>query len=143
MQTVGAEVTGTIEGVLELHPKGYGFLRDPKNNYSARDSDPFVSSTFIEKHGLREGVLVRGEIGPGAKGQGPRLKSVESVDGRSPEDYQQIKHFDELTPINPFEQIKLERGAEPVTMRVMDLLTPIGKGQRALIVSPPRSGRCC
>src|SRR5690606_37878981 len=105
------------------------------------ETDPFVSSTVIEKYGLREGVLVRGEIGPGAKGQGPRLKSVESVDGRSPEEYQTIKHFDELTPINPFEQIKLERGPEPVTMRVMDLLTPIGKGQRALLVSPPRSGK--
>jgi len=137
----GVETTGTIEGVLELHPKGYGFLRDPKNNYSAKETDPFVSSTLIEKNRLREGVLIRGEIGPGAKGQGPRLKSIETIDTRSIEDYQTLKHFDELTPINPFEQIKLERGPEPVTMRVMDLLTPIGKGQRALIVSPPRSGK--
>jgi transcription termination factor Rho len=137
----GVETTGTIEGVLELHPKGYGFLRDPKNNYSAKETDPFVSSTLIEKHRLREGVIIRGEIGPGAKGQGPRLKSVETIDNRSIEEYQAIKNFDELTPINPFEQIKLETGPEPVTMRVMDLLTPIGKGQRALIVSPPRSGK--
>lgn len=141
VQMAGVETTGTIEGVLELHPKGYGFLRDPNNNYSAKETDPFVSSTVIEKHRLREGVLVRGEIGPGAKGQGPRLKSIETVDNRSVEDFQALKNFDELTPINPFEQIKLERGSEPVTMRVMDLLTPIGKGQRALIVSPPRSGK--
>lgn len=138
---ISTEVTGTVEGVLELHPKGYGFLRDPKNNYSGKETDPFVSSTVIEKHRLREGVTVRGEIGPGAKGQGPRLKTIESVDGRTVEEYQNIKNFDELTPINPFEQIRLERGAEPVTMRVMDLLTPIGKGQRALIVAPPRSGK--
>ncbi len=137
----GGESLGVIEGVLELHPKGYGFLRDPKNNYTGRETDPFVSSTFIEKNGLREGVLIRGEIGSGAKGQGPRLRSIETIDGRTIEDYQQIKHFDELTPINPFEQIRLERGPEPVTMRVMDLLTPIGKGQRALIVAPPRSGK--
>ena len=138
---VSNEITGIAEGILELHPKGYGFLRDPGNDYTARDSDPFVSSTTIEKNSLREGVLIVGDIGPGAKGQGPRLKSVSSIDGRSVEDYLKIRAFDTLTPINPFEQIRLERGQEPVTMRVVDLLCPIGKGQRALIVAPPRSGK--
>ena len=85
--------------------------------------------------------MVRGEVGAGARGQGPRLATIETIDGRSVEDYEQIKHFDTLTAINPFEQIKLETGPEPVTMRVMDLLTPIGKGQRALIVAPPRTGK--
>ena len=137
----GEDVTGTIEGVLELHPKNYGFLRSPEKNYSAQDSDAFVSSSFIDKHGLREGVLIRGEVGPGTKGQGPRLKSIETIDGRDVEEYQKIKHFDDLTPVNPFEQIRLETGPRPITMRVMDLLTPIGKGQRALLVAPPRSGK--
>ncbi|WP_240928054.1 transcription termination factor Rho [Thalassoroseus pseudoceratinae] len=135
------DITGTIEGVLELHPKNYGFLRSPEKNYSAQDSDAFVSSSFIDKHGLREGVLIRGEVGPGTKGQGPRLKSIETIDGRTIEEYQKIRHFDELTPVNPFEQIRLETGPRPITMRVMDLLTPIGKGQRALLVAPPRSGK--
>jgi transcription termination factor Rho len=134
-------VTGTIEGVLELHPKGYGFLRDPAKNYLAQDTDAFVSSSLIEKHRLREGVLIRGEVGPGTRGQGPRLMNCETVDGRSLEDYAKIKSFEDLTPINPFEQIRLETGPKPVTMRVMDLLTPIGKGQRALIVAPPRTGK--
>jgi transcription termination factor Rho len=137
----GDEVTGTIEGVLELHPKGYGFLRDPSKNYAAQETDAFVSSSLIEKHNLREGILIRGDVGPGSKGQGPRLKSIESVDGRTLEEYAKIKVFEELTPINPFEQVKLETGPRPVTMRVMDLLTPIGKGQRALIVAPPRTGK--
>ncbi|MGE3315486.1 MAG: transcription termination factor Rho [Planctomycetaceae bacterium] len=137
----GQEVMGTIEGVLELHPKGYGFLRDMKKDYAAQDTDAFVSSSLIEKHRLREGILIRGEVGPGTKQQGPRLLSIETIDGRSIEDYQQIKLFDELTAINPFEQIKLEIGAAPISMRVMDLLTPIGKGQRALIVAPPRTGK--
>ena len=132
---------GTVEGILELHPKGYGFLRDPKNNYASVKNDTFVSSTLIEKNRLREGVLLKGEASAGIKGQGPRLKSIETIDGRTPEEYMQIRPFDELTPINPFEQIKLETGAAPVTMRVMDLLTPIGKGQRALIVAPPRTGK--
>lgn len=137
----GQEVSGVMEGVLELHPKGYGFLRNPSKNYAAQETDAFVSSTVIDKHGLREGILVRGEVGPGSKGQGPRLKSIETIDGRTLEEYQSVKCFDDLTPINPFEQIRLETGPKPVTMRVMDLLTPIGKGQRALIVAPPRTGK--
>ena len=135
------EIAGIIEGVLELHPKGYGFMRDSKVNYAAQDSDAFVSSTMVEKYGLREGILIRGEVGPGTRAQGPRLHEIISIDGRTPEQYQQIKNFDTLTAINPFEQIKLETTQDKVTMRVMDLLTPIGKGQRALIVAPPRTGK--
>ncbi len=136
-----APVAGVVEGVLEMHPKGYGFLRDPNNNYAAGKSDPFVPGSLIEKARLREGVLIRGEIVAGTKGQGPRLKTLETIDGRTLEEYQKVKPFDELTAINPFEQIKLETGPTPITMRVMDLLTPIGKGQRALIVAPPRTGK--
>ncbi len=110
-------------------------------NYSAQDTDAFVSSSVIEKHRLREGIMIRGEVGPGTKGQGPRLKVIETIDGRTIEEYQQVKFFDDLTPVNPFEMIKLETGPTPITMRVMDLLTPIGKGQRALIVAPPRTGK--
>mgnify|MGYP002624226372 CR=1 FL=1 len=137
----GQEIIGVHEGVLELHPKGYGFLRDPNANYAAQETDPFVSSSLIEKHNLREGISIRGEVGQGTKGQGPRLRSIESIDGRTLEEYAKIKKFDELTPINPFEQIVLETGTRPITMRVMDLLTPIGKGQRALLVAPPRTGK--
>jgi len=134
-------MTGTITGVLELHPKGYGFLRSSDNDYSARETDAFVSSSFVEKHHLREGIMLTGDIGPGTRGQGPRLLTINSIDGGSVEDYEKLKHFDTLTAINPFEQIKLETGPKPTTMRVMDLLTPIGKGQRALIVAPPRTGK--
>lgn len=135
------QTSGKIEGVLELHPKGYGFLRSAANDYGARESDPFVSSSFVEKHHLREGIKIIGEIGPGTRGQGPRLLEIESIDGGAVEDYEARQHFDNLTPINPFEQLRLERGPLPVTMRVMDLLCPIGKGQRALLVAPPRSGK--
>lgn len=134
-------IEGTFEGVLELHPKGYGFLRDPKKNYAAEDSNPFVSSSLVEKYRFREGVLIKGEVGAGSRNQGPRLQEVELIDGYTPEEYEEIKNFDELTPINPFEQIKLEVGPTPITMRVMDLLCPIGKGQRALLVAPPRTGK--
>ena len=141
MPSESAPSLGTVEGVLELHPKGYGFLRDPKNNYAAGKNDPFIPGSLIERNRLREGVMLKGEIVPGAKAQGPRLRNIESVDGRTLEEYAKIKSFDDLTAINPFEHIKLETGPTPVTMRVMDLLTPIGKGQRALIVAPPRTGK--
>lgn len=137
----GPEVLTPVQGILELHPKGYGFLRDPKAGYISQDSDSFVSGSLIEKYGLREGVLITGENVPGGRGQGPRLKSIQTIEGRLPEQYPEIKNFDSLTPINPHEQIRLETGPTPITMRVMDLLTPIGKGQRALIVAPPRTGK--
>ncbi len=137
----GPEQVTPVMGVLELHPKGYGFLRDAKAGYISQESDAFVSSSLIEKYHLREGVIVTGEGTVGHRGQGPRLRSVDSIDGRTPEVYQQVKQFDELTPITPDQQIRLETGPTPVTMRVMDLLTPIGKGQRALLVAPPRSGK--
>ena len=126
----GPEVLTPVQGILELHPKGYGFLRDPKAGYVSQDSDAFVSGSLIEKYGLREGVLITGENVPGGRGQGPRLKTIQTIEGRLPELYPEIKTFDTLTPINPFTQIRLETGTTPITMRVMDLLTPIGKGQR-------------
>jgi len=136
--------TGLIEpgyGLLELHPNGYGFLRSPKSNYSRERSDPFVPGTMIEKYGLREGVMVRGLVQHARKSQGPRIKEIVDIDGYAPEDYSKIVPFDELTPINPEQWLSLETGSKPLTTRVMDLLTPLGKGQRALIVAPPRSGK--
>lgn len=128
-------------GLLEMHPNGYGFLRSPTKNYSRDRSDPFVPGTMIEKYGLREGLIVRGKVQPGRRQQGPRLRELIDVDGMAPDDYSEVKHFDDLTPINPEQAYKLESGPTPLTTRVMDLLTPMGKGQRALIVAPPRSGK--
>jgi transcription termination factor Rho len=128
-------------GVLEMHPNGYGFLRNPATNFTRERSDPFVPGTMIEKFGLREGVLLTGMVQRHRRGQGPRLKELLDVDGIAPDDYLKVKSFDELTPINPEEWFQLETGQTPITTRVMDLLTPLGKGQRALIVAPPRTGK--
>jgi transcription termination factor Rho len=128
-------------GVLEMHPNGYGFLRNPAANYVRQMTDPFVPGSMIEKYGLREGVLVSGMVQAGRKQQGPRLKEILDVDGLPPEKYRDVKPFDSLTPINPEFWLKLETGPQPLTTRVMDLLTPLGKGQRALIVAPPRTGK--
>ncbi len=128
-------------GVLELHPNGYGFLRSISNNLSRERTDPFVPGTMIEKFRLREGVLINGMVQHSRRQQGPRLKEVLDVDGMKPEDYPNVKGFDQLTPINPESWLQLETGQQPITTRVIDLLTPIGKGQRALIVAPPRTGK--
>jgi transcription termination factor Rho len=128
-------------GVLEMHPNGYGFLRNPATNFTRERTDPFVPGTMIEKFGLREGLLLHGTVQRHRRGQGPRLKELLDVDGLAPEDYTKVKTFDELTPINPEEWLRLETGQQPVSTRVMDLLTPLGKGQRALIVAPPRTGK--
>jgi transcription termination factor Rho len=129
-------------GVLEMHPNGYGFLRDPDaGNYIRQMTDPFVPGSMIEKYGLREGVLISGMVQPGRRNQGPRLREIQDVDGMDPEQYKNVKSFDSLTPINPEFWLRLETGPQPLTTRVMDLLTPLGKGQRALIVAPPRTGK--
>lgn len=128
-------------GLLELHPNGYGFLRSPDNNYSRERTDPFVPGTMIEKYRLRPGLMIHGMVQQARKQQGPRLREITEVDGIKPEDYVNVKMFDELTPINPEEWLRLEVGPQPLTTRVMDLLTPLGKGQRALIVAPPRTGK--
>ncbi|WP_182864796.1 transcription termination factor Rho [Stieleria mannarensis] len=129
------------EGILELHPNGYGFLRSRDNNYSRERSDPFVPGTMIERFGLRQGVYIKAMMQQAKRQQGPRIREILDVDGIPPEEYPDVKSFDTLTPINPEEWLVLERGQRPVTNRVIDLLAPLGKGQRALIVAPPRSGK--
>ena len=115
-------------------------MRNPARNYSAQPADPYVSAPMIQKFGLREGVLVSGPTEQAKKGSGPRLARIEHLEGGAPESYTR-RDFDQLTPIDPHEQIILETETEPLTTRVMDLLTPIGKGQRGLIVAPPRTGK--
>jgi transcription termination factor Rho len=128
-------------GLLEMHPNGYGFMRSPDNNYSRERTDPFVPGTMIEKYGLRQGVMIRGMVQHARKQQGPRLREILDVDGMPPDDYKEVKPFDSLTAINPEQWYRLETGPTPLTTRVMDLLTPLGRGQRALIVAPPRTGK--
>jgi len=128
-------------GVLEMHPNGYGFLRSAETNYTRERTDPFVPGTMIERYRLREGVAIKAMVQPGRRQQGPRVKEIVEVEGMAPDDYPKVKTFDQLTPINPEYWLRLETGQQPLTTRIMDLLTPLGKGQRALIVAPPRTGK--
>lgn len=131
-------------GILEMHPNGYGFLRSPENHYARERSDPFVPGTMIEKFGLRQGVCIKAMMQQARRQTGPRVREILDVDGVAPDEYCNVKNFDDdkaLTPINPEEWLNLEIGKDPITNRVIDLLAPLGKGQRSLIVAPPRSGK--
>jgi transcription termination factor Rho len=133
-------ITSPAQGVLELHPRGHGFLRNPVRNYCAQPEDAYVPAGIIQKHKLREGLLLAGPIENGGPSRGPRLARLDTIEQLTPEKFVS-RNFDLLTPIDPNERIRLETGKEPLTTRVMDLLTPIGKGQRGLIVAPPRTGK--
>src|SRR5437764_5224731 len=109
----------TVQGVLEIHPKGFGFLRSPARHYVAQPADPYVSAPLIQRFGLREGILVTGPTEQAKRGAGPRLARVEQLEGLTPDKYPR-RDFDRLTPIDPREQVILETGTEPLTTRVMD-----------------------
>ena len=130
------------EGVLEVLPDGYGFLRSPKFNYLPGQDDIYVSPSQIKRFDLRTGDTVSGQIRPPKDNERfIALLRVEAVIFESPEKKRDINLFDNLTPIYPNERLDLEINAKEYTMRIMNLLTPIGKGQRGLIVSPPRAGK--
>ena len=128
------------QGVLEVQPQGHGILRNPARNYLDQPSDPFVPAPLIKKFSLRDGILVGGPLEPGRQGNRPRLRSIEQIEGADPHGFAR-REWDELTPIDPHEHIVLETTSDMITTRVMDLFTPIGKGQRGLIVAPPRTGK--
>ncbi len=130
-----------VSGILELLPKGYGFLRAPNQGYAQQRSDAYVPQRLADKYKLRAGSLVSGAAQRVRDCEGPRLVEVREIDGRTPEDARSEKGFDDLTPVTPHEWLRLETGGQPLSTRVVDLLAPLGKGQRALIVAPPRTGK--
>ena len=131
----------TYSGVLEMHPKGHGYLRDPARNFRINSDDAYVGSPLLSKFQLKQGVRLTGLAEAPRRGEAPKLAELIDIEGRTPDQYLDLRRFDELTVIDPCEPIRLEVGPEPLGMRVIDLLTPIGKGQRGLIVAPPRTGK--
>jgi transcription termination factor Rho len=139
-----AEKSGLIfsEGVLEVLPDGFGFLRAPDYNYLAGPDDIYVSPSQIRKFDLHTGDTVAGQIRPPKEGERYfALIKVEAVNFEPPARGKERIFFENLTALYPQEKIKLEADAENLTTRVMDLMTPLGKGQRALIVAAPRTGK--
>ncbi len=130
------------KGVLEVLGDGYGFLRSSDYNYLPSPDDIYVSPSQIKRFGLRTGDYIRGQVRSPKDGERFfALLRVESVNGKNPEEIKERTLFDNLTPLYPTKRIKLESVPGEYSMRVMDLLSPIGKGQRGLIVSPPKSGK--
>ncbi|MCX8055479.1 MAG: transcription termination factor Rho [Ignavibacteria bacterium] len=132
----------TSEGVLEVMPDGYGFLRSPDYNYLPSPDDIYVSPSQIKKFFLRTGDTIRGQVrAPKDQERFFALLKVETINYLPPENIRERTIFDNLTPLYANSRIKLERQPNEYSMRVVDLLCPIGKGQRGLIVSPPKSGK--
>jgi transcription termination factor Rho len=130
------------EGVLEILPEGYGFLRSPDWNYLYGPDDIYVSPSQIKRFDLRTGDTILGQVRPPKEGERYlALLKVETVNGEEPEKAKHRVAFDNLRPRYPEERIRLERKDGDLSMRVMDILCPIGKGQRGLIVSPPKAGK--
>ena len=127
------------EGIVEVSGKGFGFLREAKRSFVQTPADIFVTPEVCRKYNLRDGQWIKGEVRRSSRG--PQLFRLTELNGKDPEQYRNLPNFEELTTINPKKRIKLETVPERYTTRVMDLMTPIGKGQRGLIVAPPRTGK--
>ncbi len=138
----GAELTRDPEfgdGIIEISGKGFGFLRDAKRNFVQTPNDIFVTPEIVRRFQLRDGMWISGEIRKGNRG--PQLTRLLKINDDEPTKYQDLRPFEELTTINPNKRIKLETVPDRFTTRIMDLMTPLGMGQRGLIVAPPRTGK--
>ena len=138
------EQNGVIygEGVLEILPDGFGFLRSPDSNYLPGPDDMYVSPSQIRRFSLKTGDTVSGQIRPPKDGERYfALLKVENINYEDPEVAADKILFDNMTPLYPTERIRLETNSNNLSTRIMDLMTPLGKGQRGLIVSPPRTGK--
>lgn len=127
-------------GILEVMPDGYGFIRC--ENYLPGENDVYVAPSQIRRFGLKTGDILRGNTR--VKTQSEKFSAllyVKSINGYKPEIAIQRKNFEDLTPIFPYERLRLERPGSAISMRIMDLLSPVGKGQRGMIVSPPKAGK--
>ncbi|MEM9478557.1 MAG: transcription termination factor Rho [Verrucomicrobiota bacterium] len=127
------------EGMLEISGKGFGFLRIPDRNFYPSPKDVFVTPETVRNYGLRDGIWVKAEAKQGHRG--PQLTKLISCNGLEPDAYKTLPHFDELKAVHPDLRYVLETSQTKMTTRIVDMMAPIGRGQRGLIVAPPRSGK--
>ncbi|MCL1893544.1 MAG: transcription termination factor Rho [Holophagaceae bacterium] len=130
------------EGLLEVLPEGFGFLRSPDQNYLASSDDIYISPSQIKKFGLHTGDIISGMIrAPKEEEKFFAMLRIDAVNFDPPLTAKERTHFDDLVPLYPTQHLKMERDPHELSTRIMDLMTPLGKGQRALIVAPPRTGK--
>jgi transcription termination factor Rho len=128
-------------GFLEIAEKGFGFLRSPENRFQPKPTDIFVTPDTIKRNFLREGCQVEGALQPPHRGVSPQLREVFAVNGMPFTDYTKSVRFENLTSIDPIEKFSLETTPDLIETRVIDLVTPVGRGTRGIIVAPPRTGK--
>jgi len=133
-----AEPVETV-GMVEISPKGFGFLRERARDFQQSPSDVFITPEVVRVYGLRDGLMVKCISKQGVRG--PQLVELLEINSRPPEEYLNLPYFEELTAINPDKKLTLETESSRSTTRVIDLIAPIGRGQRGLIVAPPRTGK--
>src|SRR5690606_14623467 len=131
------------DGVLEILPAGFGFLRSPEYSYLACPDDIYVAPSQIRRFGLKVGHIVQGTIRPPKESERYfALLRVDAINGHPPDALNDVKTFEDLTPLHPYQRLVLETPENAsIEMRIVDLVTPIGRGQRGLIVAPPRTGK--
>ncbi len=134
-------VPETGVGFLEVSEKGFGFLRSPENRFQPKPTDIFVTPDTIKRCFLREGCKVAGKLQPPHRGNSPQMKEVQAVNDMPFEQFVQAVRFENLTTIDPIEKFTLETTPDVLETRIIDLVTPIGKGTRGIIVAPPRTGK--
>ncbi len=137
----GEKAANYGSGYLEISEKGFGFLRTAANHFHPKPTDIFVTPDSIRRSFLREGSHVAGTTQPPHRGTSPQLKTVEKVNDMPFDEYTKAVRFENLTTIDPIEKYNLETTPDQLETRVIDLVTPIGKGTRGLIVAPPRTGK--
>ena len=128
-------------GYLEISEKGFGFLRTSQNHFNPKPTDIFVTPDTIRRSFLREGAYIEGATQPPHRGTSPQLKTVDKVNDLPFQEYVKVVRFENLTSIDPIEKFNLETTPDILETRVIDLVTPIGKGTRGIIVAPPRTGK--
>ncbi|MCC5914655.1 MAG: transcription termination factor Rho [Balneolaceae bacterium] len=133
-------IGGRYSGILEINPKGYGFIRRIDFEFSYNPKDPFLKPDEVKHHDLRSGLLLEGEFEEDQSGN-RHVHSIQKVNGKPAEEWQKVNRFELQTPIMPTEYIKLGVNPDDIELRVIDLVAPIGRGQRAIIVAPPRTGK--
>jgi transcription termination factor Rho len=130
-----------MEGWLEMSEKGFGFLRSSKGNFAPKPTDVFLTPDSIKRLALREGCQIKCSVNPPHRGSSPQMREVIEVNGKSYQDYLHAMRFENLTTIDPIDKFQLETTPDSLETRIIDLVTPIGKGTRGLIVAPPRTGK--
>ncbi len=128
-----------VAGILEIQPKGYGSLRLKERNFIGTSLDPFITPEMVRNYGLRDGLWIEGTMCKAPRG--PQVTEIHKVNGMPPDHYRQLPLFEELTAVNPNKRYILETDAKIYTTRLMDMICPIGRGQRGLIVAAPRAGK--